>query len=49
MSIAFLGVFWLRNVQPKRDELLNLQIEKMKRKIQVLEKQFDRARQDLNV
>ena len=40
----FLSVFgyysWFRNVQPNQDELLNLQIEKMRREIQVLDKQL---------
>jgi hypothetical protein len=34
------GSFWLARVQPKQDKLLNLQIEKMRREIQVLDKQL---------
>jgi hypothetical protein len=33
---------WYKKVQPKQDELVNLQIEKMKREIQVLEKQLEK-------
>jgi hypothetical protein len=36
------GIAWWWKVQPKQDELLNLQIEKMKREIQVLEKQLEK-------
>jgi hypothetical protein len=36
------GLYWYKRVQPKQDELLNLQIEKMKREIQVLEKQLEK-------
>jgi hypothetical protein len=35
------GINWWRKVQPKQDELLNLQIEKTKREIQVLDKQLE--------
>jgi hypothetical protein len=43
ISIALLGCyFWLRKVQPKQDKLLDLQIEKMKREIQVIEKQLEK-------
>jgi hypothetical protein len=38
------GVCWLGKVQPKQDELLNLQIEKMKCEIQVLDKQLERKK-----
>src|SRR6266511_4160556 len=41
--LSILGVLnWYRKVQPKQDELLNLQIEKMKREIQVLDKQLEK-------
>jgi hypothetical protein len=34
-------VQWFKKFQPKQDESLNLQIEKMKNEIQVLEKQLE--------
>jgi hypothetical protein len=41
--ICFFGFYgWHKKVQPKQDELLDLQIEKMKREIQVLEKQLEK-------
>ena len=43
LILFFWGVVcWLRRVQPKQDELLNLQIEKTKREIQVLDKQLEK-------
>jgi hypothetical protein len=33
---------WNTRIQPKQDELLNLQIEKIRREIQVLEKQLEK-------
>jgi hypothetical protein len=35
-------IFWWRRVQPKQDELLNLQIEKTKWEIAVLDKQLEK-------
>jgi hypothetical protein len=41
--VCFWGFYcWFKKVQPKQDELFNLQIEKMKREIQVLEKQLEK-------
>jgi hypothetical protein len=41
--LSIFGIYyWFKKVQPKRDELLNLQIEKMRREIQVLDKQLEK-------
>jgi hypothetical protein len=40
-------IVWWWKVQPKQDELLNLQIEKTKREIQVLEKQLNPKRLEM--
>jgi hypothetical protein len=37
------GISWWWKVQPKQDELLNLQIEKTKWEIAVLEKQLEKS------
>jgi hypothetical protein len=41
--LSIFGIYyWFKKVQPKQDELLNLQIEKMRREIQVLDKQLEK-------
>jgi hypothetical protein len=42
--LSALGYYsWFKKVQPKQDELLNLQIEKMKYEIQVLNKELEKS------
>jgi hypothetical protein len=36
------SVYWSKNIQPKQDEFFNLQIEKIKREIQILDKQLEK-------
>jgi hypothetical protein len=42
--VSFWGSYhWLKKVQPKQDELINLQIEKTRREVQMLDKQLEKS------